>query len=465
MNNKDLISILEPLTLNVAVGNKIRFTKGGKKAQGLASAYHSLIKRNEANENWVNDPTLKQNLQAILKDIKVSLKRAEKELINKYLEDGHTQSDAQGAAQADFMSDGIDPVKFEARSSMKKKNPKKKNPVKTQNSKQEEALTDIHDLANYFQECEENEEGISTKATREFISNVVFLIKELGVGVVLDLSEEVVSDTAPKLLRRALDEAVPGFSEMFKKNPSSSYGDMSFRELLEQEKAALSLLRQSSSEFIQKDTRKDLAEIRKVLSHKYNWNWITKEHKQKKSNPISPNYKREMGDLYEFAKMNVQGSRIERLLDIAHKAVRVDELDYVLEECIDPRVCDYAKYKRDFFIAKGMKSSNPSQTRKYPLKSSTTSKINKVLAEPYDREFAKAEKILSAFIKNAGGKSVAIELIMEEVHGELPEFTARGLDGYMVYGNREVSIYVDDIEEPFSAHVDVYGDRPVLVWG
>jgi len=79
--------------------------------------------------------------------------------------------------------------------------------------------------------------------------------------------------------------------------------------------------------------------------------------------------------------------------------------------------------------------------------------------------FKDAEKILATFIKNAGGKDYAAELISQEIHGELEEFTARGLKGYMVYGNREALIYLDDIEEPFSLHVDYYGDRPVIVWG
>jgi hypothetical protein len=79
--------------------------------------------------------------------------------------------------------------------------------------------------------------------------------------------------------------------------------------------------------------------------------------------------------------------------------------------------------------------------------------------------FEEAEKILATFIKNAGGKDYAAELISQEIHGELEEFTARGLKGYMAYGNREALIFLDDIEEPFSLYVDYYGDRPVIVWG
>jgi hypothetical protein len=79
--------------------------------------------------------------------------------------------------------------------------------------------------------------------------------------------------------------------------------------------------------------------------------------------------------------------------------------------------------------------------------------------------FAKAEKILARFIKDCGGKEYAAKEISKKVVGELEEFTARGLDGYMAYGNREALFYIDGEEEPFVLNVDYYGDRPVMVWG
>jgi hypothetical protein len=82
-----------------------------------------------------------------------------------------------------------------------------------------------------------------------------------------------------------------------------------------------------------------------------------------------------------------------------------------------------------------------------------------------DKGFSEAEKILETFFKNCDSKDQAIKKIMKNVRGELPEFTAKGLKGYMAYGNREALIYVHDIEEPFVLHVDVYGDKPILVWG
>lgn len=109
--------------------------------------------------------------------------------------------------------------------------------------------------------------------------------------------------------------------------------------------------------------------------------------------------------------------------------------------------------------------SNPSRFLKkkfHSFKKSLKSNPSHLSAE---EGYAEAEKILAAFIKHAGGKAVAMEIISEEVIGELDEFTEDGLNGYMVFGNREALIYVDDIEEPFVLYVDVYGGRPVLVWG
>jgi hypothetical protein len=83
----------------------------------------------------------------------------------------------------------------------------------------------------------------------------------------------------------------------------------------------------------------------------------------------------------------------------------------------------------------------------------------------YEFMFEKAEKILETFIKNNDSREQAIERIASPVYGELNEFTAKGLDGYMAYGNREALFYIDDIEEPFVLYIDIYGGRKSMVWG
>jgi hypothetical protein len=91
----------------------------------------------------------------------------------------------------------------------------KRNPVKTKKETQEKILNEIFNYDTYFQSAEANEEGINTKYTMAFKDEVVRLIKDLGVGVVLDLDEELLSETAKRLIRRALDMAHPKFSAMF----------------------------------------------------------------------------------------------------------------------------------------------------------------------------------------------------------------------------------------------------------
>ncbi len=78
---------------------------------------------------------------------------------------------------------------------------------------------------------------------------------------------------------------------------------------------------------------------------------------------------------------------------------------------------------------------------------------------------SKARKILNTFIKNCDNLDNAFERVESEVIGELEEFTARNLDGYMAYGNGEVLVYVDEVEEPWVIYVDNYGGNKTFTWG
>jgi len=80
-------------------------------------------------------------------------------------------------------------------------------------------------------------------------------------------------------------------------------------------------------------------------------------------------------------------------------------------------------------------------------------------------EFDQARNILKTFIQHAGSVESAIALISTQIEGELNEFTARNIPGYIAYGNREALIFVDEIEEPFSLYVDIICGVPKLVWG
>jgi hypothetical protein len=93
----------------------------------------------------------------------------------------------------------------------------RRNPMREKTLEQERAFSEIYGYDTYFQSAEENEQGINSKDSIAFKNEVRFLIRELGVGVVLDLDSQMLSETAQVLLRRALDEEVPGFSTMFEK--------------------------------------------------------------------------------------------------------------------------------------------------------------------------------------------------------------------------------------------------------
>lgn len=78
-----------------------------------------------------------------------------------------------------------------------------------------------------------------------------------------------------------------------------------------------------------------------------------------KNNPSHEEHRDTMRKLYDMARASARGTLDIRLLDIAHGAVRIDELDHVLEQCDDKKVCDYAAYKKAFFIDKKMTKNNP----------------------------------------------------------------------------------------------------------
>ena len=73
----------------------------------------------------------------------------------------------------------------------------------------------VRHLDSYFVDCVNNGQGISTKESAQMRTAVEELIKIKGVGVVLDLSSELKSDTSQRNLRVALDNVHPGFSKMF----------------------------------------------------------------------------------------------------------------------------------------------------------------------------------------------------------------------------------------------------------
>jgi hypothetical protein len=73
----------------------------------------------------------------------------------------------------------------------------------------------IRRLDSYFVNCAKNGQGIGGKESATMQDAVEELIKMKGVGVVLDLSGELRSDTSQRKLRRALDNVHPNFSKMF----------------------------------------------------------------------------------------------------------------------------------------------------------------------------------------------------------------------------------------------------------
>lgn len=73
----------------------------------------------------------------------------------------------------------------------------------------------IRHLDSYFVKCSESGQGISGKESAQMREAVEELIRMKGVGVVLDLSSELRSDTSQRNLRRALDNVHPNFSKMF----------------------------------------------------------------------------------------------------------------------------------------------------------------------------------------------------------------------------------------------------------
>ena len=81
--------------------------------------------------------------------------------------------------------------------------------------KSTEQYNTIMRLDSFFLICQNEGQGISSKESAEMRTAVEELIRMNGVGVVLDLSSELYSDTSQSNLRRALDNVHPGFSKMF----------------------------------------------------------------------------------------------------------------------------------------------------------------------------------------------------------------------------------------------------------
>jgi len=75
-----------------------------------------------------------------------------------------------------------------------------------------------------------------------------------------------------------------------KRNPSkdndfNNYSKMPLEELIQEEKAGLYMLKNSSSELLVKQTRNDLRLIRKAMSDNFDYNWLSKDYKAKR-NPM-----------------------------------------------------------------------------------------------------------------------------------------------------------------------------------
>lgn len=73
----------------------------------------------------------------------------------------------------------------------------------------------VYHLDSFFANCERDGQGISTKESAQMCDAVEALIREIGIGVVLDLDPEMKSRTGKVILRRALNNVVPGFSKLF----------------------------------------------------------------------------------------------------------------------------------------------------------------------------------------------------------------------------------------------------------
>lgn len=354
----------------------------------------------------------------------------------------------------------------------------KRNPVKTKNEAQEKILNEIFNYDTYFQSAEANEEGINTKYTVAFKDEVVRLIKDLGVGVVLDLDEELLSETAKRLIRRALDMAHPKFSEMFetRSNPRprkfkdvyvivgrSSYGkeDIDEFETLEEARKMIKEYRMAMPTFsLNIVKRKEPLEIksnpRHVFDIKYKGKTIrvgdeTRSFEEAQDNAFK------YADKYFNLKTNQEREQVE-IKEIPSYKIEQNPLRRgKSREVVSSNISElmHKGYPQKQAVAISLKKAGMSR-KSNPVPS--FSDIN-------EDSFSKAEKILARFIKDCGGKEYAAKEISKKVVGELEEFTARGLDGYMAYGNREALFFIDGEEEPFVLNVDYYGDRPVMVWG
>jgi hypothetical protein len=80
-----------------------------------------------------------------------------------------------------------------------------------------ELLNTIESQDDYFMSCEESGQGINTKDSAKMKSAMVDYIKAVrGLSPIVSLRDSLKSETAKTVLFRALDEAIPGFRELFK---------------------------------------------------------------------------------------------------------------------------------------------------------------------------------------------------------------------------------------------------------
>jgi len=120
LSNKELIAILEPLTLNVIISSNlflgIENAKLKKKFNALYEQYTNTIKfyPNEL-RNWSIDPDLNKKLSAYLKDTRKILNSVYDNLTTYYSEEGLDDSDSAAAATARFLEINVDPLSMTVR--------------------------------------------------------------------------------------------------------------------------------------------------------------------------------------------------------------------------------------------------------------------------------------------------------------------------------------------------------------
>jgi len=120
LSNKELISILEPLTLNVIISSNlflgIENAKLKKKFNALYEEYTNTIKFYPSEQrDWTIDPELNKKLSDYLKDTRKILNSVYDNLTTYYSEEGLDDSDSAAAATARFLDAYIDPLSMTVR--------------------------------------------------------------------------------------------------------------------------------------------------------------------------------------------------------------------------------------------------------------------------------------------------------------------------------------------------------------